>query len=62
MEQTKTYTFHFINGDTLHESVNVQSLNGALYDLHSSDPKNEPEPLITESGKIIILNNVTYID
>lgn len=40
----------------------LKSLNRALYDLHSSDPDNEPEPLITESGKIIILNNVTYID
>ena len=62
MNQTKKYTFHFINGDTLHESVNVQTLNTALYDLNATDPDNEPEPLVTESGKIIILNNVTYIE
>ncbi|MGX7048312.1 hypothetical protein RU86_GL000966 [Lactococcus piscium] len=62
MNQTKTYTFHFINSDTLHESVNVQTLNNALRDINSTEPDNEPEPLITETGKIIILNNVTYID
>ena len=44
------------------EAVNQQRLDYALHDLNVTDPENEPEPLITESGKIIILNNVTYIE
>ena len=44
------------------EAVNQQQLDYALHDLNVTDPENEPEPLVTESGKIIILNNVTYIE
>ena len=44
------------------EVVNQQQLDYALHDLNVTDPENEPEPLVTESGKIIILNNVTYIE
>ena len=44
------------------EVVNKQQLDYALHDLNTTNPDNEPEPLVTESGKIIILNNVTYIE
>ncbi|QIW58115.1 hypothetical protein GU334_04005 [Lactococcus raffinolactis] len=44
------------------EAVNQQQLDYALHDLNATNPDNEPEPLVTESGKIIILNNVTYIE
>ena len=44
------------------EAVNQQQLDYALHDLNVTDPENEPQPLVTESGKIIILNNVTYIE
>ena len=54
--------FHFIGGGSIMEAVNQQQLDYALHDLNVTDPENEPEPLITESGKIIILNNVTYIE
>lgn len=50
MEKIKSYIFHFIGGGSIMEAVNQQQLDY------------EPEPLITESGKIIILNNVTYIE
>ena len=54
--------FHFIGGGSIMEVVNQQRLDYALHDLNVTDPENEPEPLVTESGKIIILNNVTYIE
>ena len=54
--------FHFIGGGSIMEAVNQQQLDYALHDLNVTDPENEPEPLVTESGKIIILNNVTYIE
>ena len=51
-----------IGGGSIMEAVNQQQLDYALHDLNVTDPENEPEPLVTESGKIIILNNVTYIE
>lgn len=62
MEKIKSYMFHFISGGSIMEVVNQQRLDYALHDLNVTDPDNEPEPLVTESGKIIILNNVTYIE
>ncbi|WP_314085725.1 hypothetical protein [Pseudolactococcus chungangensis] len=61
-ENKRNLTFHFINGDTLYQTVDIQALNNALRDINATNLDNENEPLITESGKIIILNNVTYID
>lgn len=62
MEKIKSYIFHFIGGGSIVEAVIQQQLDYALHDLNTTNPDNEPEPLITESGKIIILNNVTYIE
>ena len=62
MEKIKYYTFYFIGGGSIVEAVNQQQLDYALHDLNTTNPDNEPEPLVTESGKIIILNNVTYIE
>ena len=62
MEKIKSYIFHFIGGCSILEVVNQQQLDYALHDLNATNPDNEPEPLVTESGKIIILNNVTYIE
>lgn len=62
MGKIKSYIFHFIGGGSIMEAVNQQQLDYALHDLNVTDPENEPEPLVTESGKIIILNNVTYIE
>ena len=62
MEKIKSYISHFIGGRSIMEAVNQQQLDYALHDLNVTDPENEPEPLVTESGKIIILNNVTYIE
>ena len=62
MEKIKSYIFHFIGGGSIMEVVNQQRLDYALHDLNTTNPDNEPEPLVTESGKIIILNNVTYIE
>ena len=62
MEKIKYYTFYFIGGGSIMEAVNQQLLDYALHDLNATNPDNETDPLITESGKIIILNNVTYIE
>ena len=62
MEKIKSYIFYFIGGGSILEVVNQQQLDYALHDLNTTNPDNEPEPLVTESGKIIILNNVTYIE
>ena len=62
MEKIKYYTFYFIGGGSIVEAVNQQQLDYALHDLNATKPDNETDPLITESGKIIILNNVTYIE
>ena len=62
MDKIKCYILHFIGGGSILEVVNQQQLDYALHDLNATNPDNEPEPLVTESGKIIILNNVTYIE
>ena len=56
------YIFYFVGGGSLTEKISVQRLEHAIYDLNTNDPDNDPEPLITETGRIIILNNVTYIE
>lgn len=58
MEKIKYYTFYFIGGGSIVEAVNQQQLDYALHDLNTTNPDNEPEPLVTESGKIINWQNL----
>lgn len=58
----KTYTIHFVNGEKIIESINESQLDTALDFFNVTEADNQSDPLITRSGKIIILKNVTYIE